>query len=49
MNVCRQELPPLETSSQGEDHQFRCHLDDESRARIWERKKAALVHEEIAA
>jgi len=49
MNVCRQELPPLETSVQGADHHFRCHLDDESRTRIWERKRAALATEETAA
>jgi peptide/nickel transport system ATP-binding protein len=48
MNVCRQELPALEPSVQGEDHLFRCHLDDESRARIWDRKKAALVEETAA-
>jgi peptide/nickel transport system ATP-binding protein len=48
MNVCRQELPPLELSSVGENHRFRCHLDDEARARIWTQKRAALVSEDAA-
>ena len=48
MNVCRQELPPLEVSTVGEDHRFRCHLDDEARARIWSQKRAALVSEDAA-
>jgi len=48
MNVCRQELPALERSTQGVEHLFRCHLDEESRARIWERKKAGLVQETAA-
>jgi peptide/nickel transport system ATP-binding protein len=48
MNVCRQELPPLELSSVGQDHRFRCHLDDEARARIWTQKRAALVSEDAA-
>jgi peptide/nickel transport system ATP-binding protein len=49
MNVCREELPELEASVQGEDHRFRCHLDDEARARIWNQKHAALTAEETAA
>jgi peptide/nickel transport system ATP-binding protein len=49
MKVCRQELPELEASVQGEDHHFRCHLDDESRTRIWAQKRAALTAEETAA
>jgi peptide/nickel transport system ATP-binding protein len=48
MTVCRQELPALELSSVGEDHRFRCHLDDEARARIWAQKRAALVSEDAA-
>jgi peptide/nickel transport system ATP-binding protein len=48
MNVCRQELPALELSSVGTDHRFRCHLDDEARARIWSQKRAALVSEDAA-
>jgi hypothetical protein len=48
MNVCRQGLPPLELSSVGENHRFRCHLDDEARARIWTQKRAALVSEDAA-
>jgi peptide/nickel transport system ATP-binding protein len=49
MDVCRRELPVLEQSSVGEDHRFRCHLDDEARARIWSQKRAALGAEETAA
>jgi len=48
MNVCRQELPPLAASTVGADHLFRCHLDEEARARIWTQKKAALVSEDAA-
>jgi peptide/nickel transport system ATP-binding protein len=48
MNVCRQELPPLAPSTVGEDHLFRCHLDEEARTRIWTQKKAALVSEDAA-
>jgi peptide/nickel transport system ATP-binding protein len=48
MNVCRQELPALELSSVGQEHRFRCHLDDEARARIWDQKRAALVSEDAA-
>jgi peptide/nickel transport system ATP-binding protein len=49
MNICREELPVLEPSVQGEGHRFRCHLDDEARARIWGQKRAALNPEETAA
>jgi peptide/nickel transport system ATP-binding protein len=48
MNVCRTELPGLDLSTVGNDHRFRCHLDEESRARIWNQKKAALVSEDAA-
>jgi peptide/nickel transport system ATP-binding protein len=48
MNVCRQELPELNLSTVGADHRFRCHLDDQSRAQIWERKRAAMVSEDAA-
>jgi peptide/nickel transport system ATP-binding protein len=48
MNVCRTELPALDPSSVGTDHRYRCHLDDETRARIWTQKKAALVSEDAA-
>jgi peptide/nickel transport system ATP-binding protein len=48
MDVCRRELPALELSTQGVDHLFRCHLDDESRTRIWDQKRAALGEETAA-
>ena len=48
MDVCRSELPDLRPSTHGEGHRFRCHLDDDSRTRIWDRKKAALVEDEAA-
>jgi peptide/nickel transport system ATP-binding protein len=48
MNVCRTELPGLDLSTVGEDHRFRCHLDEEARLRIWTQKKAALVSEDAA-
>jgi peptide/nickel transport system ATP-binding protein len=38
---CRQELPELRAGSLGEEHRFRCHLEDDDRARIWKAKKAA--------
>jgi peptide/nickel transport system ATP-binding protein len=47
---CREELPELRSAAgSGEDHQFRCHLGDEDRARIWATKKAALATEGTAA
>ncbi|HZQ80795.1 MAG TPA: ABC transporter ATP-binding protein [Gaiellaceae bacterium] len=49
MNVCRQELPALDPSTQGLEHRFRCHLDEEARTRIWNAKKAALSAAETAA
>jgi peptide/nickel transport system ATP-binding protein len=48
MNVCHTELPGLNASTVGEDHRFRCHLDEEARTRIWTQKKAALVSEDAA-
>ncbi|MGN6799588.1 MAG: hypothetical protein ACTHKS_15715, partial [Gaiellaceae bacterium] len=48
MNVCRTELPGLDLSTVGNDHRFRCHLDEEARSRIWTQKKAALVSEDAA-
>jgi peptide/nickel transport system ATP-binding protein len=48
MDICRQELPELDPSPVGEGHLFRCHLDDETRARIWDQKRAALVSEDAA-
>jgi len=32
----------------GDEHLFRCHLDEEARNRIWTQKKAALVSEDAA-
>jgi peptide/nickel transport system ATP-binding protein len=49
MNVCRHEVPALEASVTGEGHLFRCHLDEETRARVWERKRAALAAAEETA
>jgi peptide/nickel transport system ATP-binding protein len=43
---CREELPELRTSPHGTEHRFRCHLDEEDRARIWDAKKAALTSAE---
>jgi peptide/nickel transport system ATP-binding protein len=48
MDVCRRELPELDPSPVGVGHTYRCHLDDESRARIWEAKRARLVEESAA-
>jgi peptide/nickel transport system ATP-binding protein len=45
MDVCRRELPELTQSAHGEGHFFRCHLDDATRTRIWQSKKAALSEE----
>jgi peptide/nickel transport system ATP-binding protein len=49
MDVCRTDLPELRASTHGEEHWFRCHLDDETRVRIWDSKKAALVAQDAAA
>jgi oligopeptide/dipeptide ABC transporter ATP-binding protein len=43
---CREELPELRTASNGAEHRFRCHLEDEDRVRIWGAKKAAYAQEE---
>jgi oligopeptide/dipeptide ABC transporter ATP-binding protein len=48
MNVCRTQLPELRPSPQGENHLFRCHLDDESRARIWQAKRDAMEKADAA-
>jgi peptide/nickel transport system ATP-binding protein len=48
MDICRTELPGLDASPVGDDHRFRCHLDDEARARIWEQKRAATMSEDAA-
>jgi peptide/nickel transport system ATP-binding protein len=49
MDVCRSELPELRPSKHGEDHRFRCHLDDETRERTWAAKRAALTAKDAAA
>jgi peptide/nickel transport system ATP-binding protein len=49
MDVCRTDLPELRRSDNGEEHYFRCHLDDETRTRTWEAKHAALVSKDAAA
>ena len=48
MDVCRRELPELERSAYGDDHLFRCHLDDETRTRTWQRKRAIYMSEDAA-
>ena len=48
MNICRQELPPLEASPAGADHLFRCHLDAAARTEIWQQKQAAMMSEDAA-
>ncbi len=48
MSRCRTELPELRPSSLGEGHYFRCHLDDDSRTRIWQVKRSSLVSEDAA-
>jgi peptide/nickel transport system ATP-binding protein len=49
MDVCRSQLPELSVSTHGEDHLFRCHLDDEARSRIWAGKRAQLADRDVAA
>jgi peptide/nickel transport system ATP-binding protein len=46
---CKQELPELRPSSVGAGHDFRCHLGEDDRARIWEAKKAAYTATEGSA
>jgi peptide/nickel transport system ATP-binding protein len=48
MDICRQELPGLDLSTVGIDHRFRCHLDEETRARIWEKKRLVLIGADAA-
>jgi len=45
MTVCRQELPALERSPHGTEHFFRCHLDQDTRDRVWEGKRRALAED----
>ncbi len=48
MDICRQELPALE-QYRGPDHEFRCHLDEDTRAEIWAAKKPGAAEEVPAA
>jgi peptide/nickel transport system ATP-binding protein len=48
MSICSEQLPDLRPSPVGDEHRFRCHLDDETRARIWSAKRAAMVAEDAA-
>jgi len=48
MSVCSETLPDLRPSPVGDEHRFRCHLDDETRARIWSAKHASMVAEDAA-
>ena len=48
MSVCSETLPDLRRSPVGDEHRFRCHLDDETRARIWAAKHASMVAEDAA-
>ena len=48
MSICSETLPELRRSPVGDDHRFRCHLDDEARARIWAAKHATIVAEDAA-
>jgi peptide/nickel transport system ATP-binding protein len=48
MDICRQVLPELE-EIEGPEHLFRCHLDAQTRAEIWNAKRAAMVSEAPAA
>jgi len=45
---CRTELPELRPAEGKSDHEFRCHLDDGDRARIWTQKQAAMAGESAA-
>jgi peptide/nickel transport system ATP-binding protein len=46
---CHVELPELRPAPDGAEHRFRCHLEDEDRARIWAAKKAAFTSTEETA
>ncbi len=48
MSRCRTEVPELRPAPSGNDHLFRCHLDDETRARIWQAKQAAMMADTAA-
>jgi peptide/nickel transport system ATP-binding protein len=42
---CRVELPDLRQSPFGDEHRFRCHLDEADRTQIWGRKQAVISAE----
>jgi hypothetical protein len=44
MDICREALPELE-DFHGPDHQFRCHLDEQTRVEAWAAKQAAMGEE----
>ena len=44
MDICREEMPELE-DFHGPDHQFRCHLDEQTRVEAWAAKRAAMGEE----
>jgi peptide/nickel transport system ATP-binding protein len=48
MDICRQQLPELEQFKMPE-HEFRCHLDEETRAEIWTSKKQGITEQVPAA
>jgi peptide/nickel transport system ATP-binding protein len=48
MDVCRSTLPELEPAPSSAEHLFRCHLDDDTRTQIWNRKQAALLSDNAA-
>ena len=49
MDICREELPALEDFPGSSEHQFRCHLDAETRTEIWNAKRTAMAAEVSAA
>jgi peptide/nickel transport system ATP-binding protein len=44
MDICREAMPELE-DFHGPDHQFRCHLDEQTRVEAWGAKRAAMGEE----
>ena len=48
MDICREQMPELTRGTVGDEHFFRCHLDEAARARIWQQKQAAMLAEDAA-